>query len=217
MARLMLAETGTWFTKVVGWSWLRRVGFPAIGRAAARLSGVEFFPNRTLLLQQCSFDDLLGKTSKIDAIVVIGRTLHETELKNIRRIERVIFPCPDSTSSLHYAKSVTEQRHFQKNIAEATTSLREKGIQVRWYPHAIHHAVLIADGTSQNGWIQVEAVFPYSKSNLRPIWRAHSKQHEELVRSMQEIFNRMWDGSKSPDEISIKAHIGESHADHVAQ
>jgi hypothetical protein len=94
-----------------------------------RLSGVEFFPNRTELQKQRSLDEQLGSADAIDLVTIIGRTLHETQLKNIKNIKRVIFPNPDSPSAEDYARSVNETGFFKRQIAETTKSLQRKAIE----------------------------------------------------------------------------------------
>jgi len=201
-----------WVPKPVR-DWAINWGVDKVARGLAlsamkSFSGVEFFPSRTSLQQRRSLDDLLGTATKIDAVVVIGRTLHETELDNIRHVRRVIFPDPDSASLMHYAGTVDERGHIQRNVCEASRSLLQKKIEVRWYPHMIGNSLLIGDGDKRTGWVHVETIFPFSIPNRRPSWRALRTRHEDLVKSMTEMFKKMWAESRVPEESVIKRYIG---------
>jgi hypothetical protein len=149
-------------------------------------------------------DILLSKANRVDAIVVIGRTLHEHKLDSISKFNRAIFPNPECQSILHYAKTVHEFGHIRRNIAEATNTLSSQRVKVRWYPHAIHHAILLADTERSSGWVQVESVLPFSIPNLRPGWRAYRSHQEQLVISISHIFEKMWEESAEPSKAVIK-------------
>jgi hypothetical protein len=207
MEAVMVEQFADWLADRVGWAWLKDKGLPWIGRQMMGWAGVDFFVNRNEQHPRV-LDDLLGTANEIDAIVVIGRLLHETDLKNIRRIRRVIFPNPESDSSVHYAHSVNEFGHFRRNIAEASTSLKNKGIQVRWYPHALNYSMLIGDGNTKKGWVQTEIVMPYSAPNRRPSWRVRRSKQENLVIAMCDVFEKVWDESIPPDEAVIRRHLG---------
>ena len=154
-------QTGieAWIAKALAWR-----AFRWIGRFSMKLSGIEFFTSRS---EMRPFDDLLSTAKNIDVIAVIGRTLHEHELTHIKNINRVILPHPECESIKHYAKTVGELGHLQRNIAEATTSLYSKRIEVKWYPHAIHHAILLVDTERNSGWVQLESVLPFSIPDSR--------------------------------------------------
>jgi hypothetical protein len=67
---------------------------------------------------------------------------------------------------------------------------------------------MIADAELGTGWVQVENVLPFSVKNLRPGWLAHRRHHEQLVISMKDIFDKMWDNSKEPNKAVIKQLMG---------
>jgi hypothetical protein len=52
---------------------------------------------------------------------------------------------------------------------------------------------VLADIDRANGWIHVESVLPYSKTNNRPSYTIDKRHSEEAVLEMQRIFNRIWD------------------------
>jgi hypothetical protein len=198
---MVAAETGTWIAKHIGWQWTKDVALPWIGRGLmTRLSGIEFYPNRHDMQR---LDKLLVTAKSVDAIVVIGRTLLEHELDSISKFKRVIFPNPECPSIQHYAKTVNELDILQITAAKATKKLVDQGIKVKWYPHAIHHTVLLVDAELNTGWVQVECVLPYSAPNLRPRWVVHRSREQQLVMSMKDIFSKMWTDSVEPKAKDI--------------
>ncbi|MDE2107107.1 MAG: hypothetical protein KGL39_58410 [Patescibacteria group bacterium] len=171
-------------------------------------SGIEFYSSNDELHKR-PLDEQLAKAANIDAVVIIGRTLAESDLKHVRRVQRVIMPSPKSESAKHYAQSVNEASRLSKDIADATVTFEAIGTKVRWYPHMICQTFLIGDASLQNGWVHVEMVPPYSAGNLRPSWTAYRKHHERLVASYGTIFEKMWAASEAPDKQFVKDHNGE--------
>ena len=198
---MVATGTETWIARHLGWPWIKHIVLPWISRASMKANGIEFSPNRN---DMQGLDKLLLTAKRVDAIVVIGRTLLEHKLDCIRKFERVIFPSPESLSTLHYAKSVCEDHIFRITAAKATKRLTDAGIKVRWYPHVIHHSMLIVDAEHSAGWVQVECVLPFSIPNLRPRWRVYRDRQEQLVISMKEIFEKMWSESAEPSKTVLK-------------
>jgi hypothetical protein len=157
-------------------------------------------------LQTKDFDTQLSQAANIDAVVVIGRTIRESNLQNLRRIRRVIFPHPQAESTKRYARTVNEQNRIERDIVEATIFLKESHIDVRWYPDMIHQTFLIGDGELRNRWVHLETVLPYSYPNLRQSWMAHRLHHEQLVASFTRIFEEMWKASNQPNKELIERY-----------
>jgi hypothetical protein len=190
--------------KYIGWPFVRDVALPSISRLFK--PDVKFFPNRN---DMEGLDKLLVTAKRVDAIVIIGRTLLEHKLDCIRQFERVIFPNPEGDSILDYAETVNERDILQRTTAKATKRLLDERIKVRWYPHAIHHTVLLVDADLNSGWVQVESALPFSIPNLRPRWIVRRNRHDQLVISMKDIFEKMWNKSTEPKSADIKRLLRE--------
>ena len=62
-------------------------------------------------------------------------------------------------------------------------------------------SLILADVEKPSGWIHVESVFPFSKTNQRPSWTLHRRTSEKTVLEMKRIFDEMWDAAKEPSKV----------------
>jgi len=173
--------------------------------------GLKFFSDRDSLERNRSLDAQLAQASEVDAIFMVGRKLQELEIKNIRRLKRVILPNPNGQSAITYAKTVDQLGHFQRHIAEATKSLRdEHKIEVKWWPDPLYHSILMGDSDKSTGWLHIESALPFSKLNVRPSFTVERRSFENLVTAMSGVFTKMWGASEAPNEATLAKFLSSS-------
>jgi hypothetical protein len=129
-----------------------------------RLSGVEFFPNRTELQKQRSLDEQLGSADAIDLVTIIGRTLHETQLKTSRTLNVSFF-----LTQTHHRRKITREASTKRDflngkLPKPPKACNAKQLKVRWYSHTIRQSFMIGGARKNNGWVQIETVLPFSVS-----------------------------------------------------
>jgi hypothetical protein len=192
-----LAGSSSKWARYTGFRWLarkirRRMALSMIG------IGATFFPSRDALNQSRDFNEFLGTAEDIDAIFVTGRVFIQDHHDKFRRIKRIIFPNPESASFKFY-ESHTGETDLAACIRRATVICREKTrMHVRWAPELIQQSILIGDSDKRTGWVHAEFVLPLSTANSRPSITIRRTRYEALVKSYQEIFDKLWDISIEP-------------------
>src|SRR5258707_13700982 len=101
-------------------------------------------------------------------MILVGGSRIVEDQTSVGNVRKVIFPNPHSRSLSLYADSVNDSKNLPAKIINTTSNLLDKRIGVRWYPHTINHAVIIADPGSRSGWVQIQSVLPFGALRLRP-------------------------------------------------
>jgi hypothetical protein len=178
-----------------------------LGSVCMKLSGIEFFPDRSALEKSRSIDEQLATASDVVGVFIIGRKFRQNYVENSRRLSRLILPRPDAESVRHYATSVDDIGHFQRSIVETTKALQERGTTIRWHPEIIQYSMILGDINKHSGWAQIECAMPFSKSNQRPSFTVKRNGHEMLATALSDAFERMWNNSAVPDPSVIERYL----------
>jgi hypothetical protein len=126
--------------------------------------------------------------------MLVGRSFFTEGQVNVRNFKQVILPDPDSSSLEVYANCVGD-KSLPTKIRTTTEDLLEKQIDVRWYPHTIGHAIIIADPLRSAGWIQIESVLPHVSLPQRTSLVVRKQKFEQLVASIAGSFDKMFNAS----------------------
>lgn len=162
-----------------------------------RAPGFEFFPDFRTMRRFRDLGDILKSATTIRMILVGGSALVENQT-NVSNVHGVILPHPDSASLALYESTVEDAPALRNKILTVTRNLQKNGIAVKWYPHMIHHAVIIADQGRKSGWVQWESVLPYAPRDSRPCVIVKTAKFESVTLAMQESFEKMFNASATP-------------------
>ncbi len=167
----------------------------------ASASPFHFFPNRAAMGQFRKLGDVLRESESIKMIVVGASAFVEGQL-TVGNLKKVIFPHPRSPSLQLYAESIGDSSLLRGKIETATDYLISKGVEVKWYPHMINHAVIIANHDRQSGWVQWESVLPYVPFPSRPSVIVYKPTFEPLISAINDSFDKMFGSSNTPTPYS---------------
>lgn len=177
-----------------------------LGRAAMRMSGVDFFPDRAALERSRSIDEQLASAKDIAAVFIVGNKYREHRLQNGRRLTRLILPHPESEAVKLYAKS-GRNHTLQRSIVDTTVDVAALyGTKILWHRQMLHYSIMLGDPKKNDGWAHIECAFPYSSSNLRPSFTVSRKSHEVLVAEMDSMFENLWATAEEPDLATLKKY-----------
>jgi len=165
-----------------------------------RVSDFEFFPTRENMVRFRNFHETLRNLTTVKLILVGGSKLIEDQTA-VTNVAKVLLPKPTSSSLAAYAATVydsSELSGLAGKIKDTTNYLLARGVKVKWYPHMINHAVVIADPDKEGGWAQWESLLPYEPLSQRRCFIAHKPRYASLVRSIDAVFEKMFDSSEDP-------------------
>ena len=159
------------------------------------VGGFQFFPNRAALhLAHGTLAQRFADVSFVSAIWVIGQKFYYAD-ERPDVVRELLLPNPTDAALKHHVTSINHAETAEV-IKKTTEIALKKGTKVRWYDHFIFHSIILADIDKPSGWIHIESVLPYSKSEKRPSYTVHKRHSEETVREMSRIFRAIWDASK---------------------
>jgi hypothetical protein len=128
---------------------------------------------------------------------VTGQRFYHSD-ENTDRIKRLLLPSPES-DAFKIQISTGPNREAADQVRQISKAAQAKGAKVRWYNEFFHHSLILADIEKPSGWVHVESVLPYSKTDQRPSRTLHKRTSEKTVLEMNRIFDEIWDDAKVPD------------------
>ena len=92
---------------------------------------------------------------------------------------------------------------FGRDVVEMQTVVRavsdraaKKGIEVGLFDGPISSPMLIINPKSDDGYIILETLLPYSADNMRPSYMIEKKRHPRAFANLLAVFERMWNKCK---------------------
>jgi hypothetical protein len=175
------------------------------GPAQAR---VEFFPTRHDLRERGgTLDKRFKNVESVFAIWVVGQNFfysgHET-----RAVKRLLLPNPESQAFKDFVKSGPHPSAVI-SVREVAVFAKSKGTEVRFYNSFISHSLILADPDKETGWLHVESVLPYSRTEYRPSYTIYKRDFPDTIMETYRIFNEMWAECKKSNSDSLDQTMAE--------
>lgn len=162
--------------------------------------GFQYFPHRAALHKTySSLGSRLETAHSVDAMWVVGAAFFDDGI-NVHKVKRLILPNPDSRSALYYFSSVS-QSHGPGLIRSITQKAQKAGATVRWCDEFLFQSITLVDTDEPTGWAHFEAALPNGQMNMRAGYTIFKRRSPDAVQELAEIFQKIWDGSKSPADI----------------
>ena len=179
-----------WIPKLCRWL-LRR-------RRVVRAGGFEFFPDREALQRAHGpLWDRISNVKAIDALWTTGKDFYEGK-KHLDKVRRLLLPNPNLPFTAELAATVGGIAPNALILEVTRTAQAIPNTSVKWYNGPLYHMIILADADTQNGWVHVESILPYSATGFRPSYTVHKKCSERTVQEFGRIFSEMWDRAEKP-------------------